>query len=225
VDVLDRLNQSLENFLREETPLPASSIDVSFETPDKDWSARLVRPTVNIFLHEIRRSTARSVTGTFTKVGNGEHRREALAPFVRLRFALSVWTTDTSDEHQLLGDLLSLVATAGSIPTVYLDAPLSSLGNRVEMALVGEEIRSTNDIWSGLGVAPRACIDLAIVMPVSPPTSRVVPAPPTEVGLRSSDVNEPTRTSTANGALTPPSIGSDYVGQGRRSRRSRVEEV
>jgi hypothetical protein len=224
VDVLDRLNFSLERFLREETPLPASSIDISFETPDKDWSARLVRPTVNVFLHEIRRSTARSVTGTFTKVGNGEHRREALAPFVRLRFAISVWTTDTSDEHQLLGDVLSLVATAGSIPAAYLEAPLNSLGNRVEMTLVGEEIRSANDIWAGLGVAPRAAIDLAVILPVAPPASRVVPAPPTEVGLRSSDLNEPSRTSTATGALAG-AAANGHAGEGRRSRRSRVEEV
>jgi Pvc16 N-terminal domain len=221
VDVLDRLNFSIENFLREETPLPASSIDISFETPDKDWSARLVRPTVNLFLHEIRRSTARSVTGTFTKVGNGEHRREALAPFVRLRFAISVWTTDASDAHQLLGQLLSLVATAGSLPTAYLEPPLNVLGNRVEMALVGEEIRSANDIWSGLGVAPRAAIDLAVVLPVAPPASRIVPAPPTEVGLRSNDLNEPSRTSTATGSLAGVGAG----GEGRRSRRSRVEEV
>jgi hypothetical protein len=224
VDVLDRLNSSLENFLREETPLPASSIDISFDTPDKDWGARLVRPTVNVFLHEIRRSTARSVTGTFTKVGNGEHRREALAPFVRLRFAISIWTNDTSDAHQLLGDVLSLVATAGSIPAMYLEAPLNMLGNRVEMALVGEEIRSANDIWSGLGVAPRAAIDLAVILPVAPPASRVVPAPPTEVGLRSSDLNEPTRTSSATGALVGAASGNGDSSS-RRSRRSRVEEV
>lgn len=210
--MLDRLNLSIETFLRSDTPLPASSVDISFDTPDKDWGARLVRPTVNVFLHEIRRSTNRSVSGTFTKVTNGEHRREALAPFVRLRYAVSVWTTDTFDALQLLGDVLSLVATAGYVPPHHLEPPLQALGNRVEMALVGEDIRSANDVWAGLGVAPRPFIDLAVVLPVAPPASRVVPAPPTSVIARVDDLNEPSRSTTV-------------VGDGRRSGRSRVEEV
>ena len=210
--MLDRLNLSLEAFLRSDTPLPPTAVDISFDAPDKDWAARLVRPTVNLFLHEIRRSTNRSVTGTYTKVVSGEHRREALSPFVRFRYAISVWTTDTMDAHQLLGDVLSLVATAGYIPSEHLHAPLQALGNRVELSLVGEDIRSSNDIWSGLGVAPRPAIDLAVVMPVAPPASRVVPAPPTSVVARVDDRNEPSRSTTV-------------VGDGRRSGRARVEEV
>lgn len=217
--MLDRLNQSLEAFLRAETPLPAASIDISFDTPDKDWSARLVRPTVNVFLHEMRRSTNRAVTGTFTRVAGSEHRREALAPFVRLRYVISVWTTETSDAHQLLGDMLSLVATAGHVPADYLEHPLQAVGNRVELSLTGEDARSISDIWGGLGVAPRAAIDLAVILPVAPPASRVVPAPPTSVGLSTTDQRQPSRRSTLDGDLTPTAVVP------RRGARSRVEEI
>ena len=61
--MLDALNTTLERFLRDEIPLRASEVDVAFETPDGEWGARQTRPTVNLFLHEVRRSTARAATG------------------------------------------------------------------------------------------------------------------------------------------------------------------
>lgn len=213
--MLDRLHLSLEAFLRAEVPLPAAAVDISFDTPEKDWGARLVRPTVNVFLHEMRRSSNRSVTGTFTRVADGEHRREALAPFVRLRYAVTVWTTDAADGHQLLGELLSLVATAGHIPADYLESPLHALGNRVEIALYAEDARSANDIWAGLGVSPRASIDMSVILPVAPPASRVVPAPPKSIGLTANDQNQPSRSST---------LSSDGQ-RSTRVARSRVEEI
>jgi len=61
--VLELIDSTLESFFRATVPLSAQDVDVSFEPPDREWSAKLTRPTVNVFLFDIRRSTARAKAG------------------------------------------------------------------------------------------------------------------------------------------------------------------
>ena len=61
--MLDLIDATLEAFFRATVPLSAQDVDVSFEPPDRDWSAKLTRPTVNLFLWDIRRSTDRARAG------------------------------------------------------------------------------------------------------------------------------------------------------------------
>ena len=58
--MLELVDESLEAFFRAVVPLSATDVDVSFDAPDRDWSAKLSRPTVNVFLWDIRRSATRS---------------------------------------------------------------------------------------------------------------------------------------------------------------------
>lgn len=46
--MLHLLDASLETFLRLTVPLPEREIDISFEAPDRDWGARVTRPTVDV---------------------------------------------------------------------------------------------------------------------------------------------------------------------------------
>jgi len=193
--VLHALNQSLEAFLRAQVPLTPAQVDVDFRTPERDWSAKLTRPTLNLFLHEVRRSSNRSVAGMVTRQVGGQHSREVLAPFVRARYCISLWTAEVADEHRVLGEVLSLVATVGSLPDTYLQEPLGGIGNPVEIGLASDEIRGSESLWSGLGVPPRLSLDVLVVLPVAPPASREVPAPPIDVQLASNDQREPSRQS------------------------------
>jgi Pvc16 N-terminal domain len=221
--LLHALNQSLEAFFRSEVPLPAAEIDLSFKTPDREWSGKLTRPTVSLFLHEVRRSQNRSVTGTVTRQNNGVYSREMLSPFIRVRYAISVWTSEPDDEHRVLGELLSVVLTAGHIPPDYLADPLGQLGNNVELSIAGEDLQTTLNVWSALGVAPRASVELVAILPVAPPASRVVPAPPTSVGLGVADRDNP-EASTSEVERTTTPEGHTVVRRGRHGARTMVQE-
>ena len=52
--MLHLLDESLEAFLRAAVPLPKREIDVSFDAPDRDWGARVSRPTINLYLWDVR---------------------------------------------------------------------------------------------------------------------------------------------------------------------------
>ena len=52
--MLNLLDESLEAFLRAEVPLPSKNVDVSFEAPDSDWGAGVTKPTLNLYLWDLR---------------------------------------------------------------------------------------------------------------------------------------------------------------------------
>jgi hypothetical protein len=212
--VLSALDGSLRDFLRAEVPLRADDVDIDFGTPNTEWSARLTRSTVSLFLFDIRRSVSRAVSGTAVRERNGGQQRVFRAPLVKVRYLVTVWTVEPADEHRVLGDLLRLLALSGEIPAEHLGVELADLGQPVELSLGGDEGVRTPDLWGALGVAPRANLELVVVLPARDPLARGVPAPPTSVEAGVSDREEPTRTSRRSGALIedPAAAGGRTLG-------------
>lgn len=193
--MLTALDESIHDFLRAEVPLRAEDVDIVFAAPDKEWSGRVTRSTVNLFLFDVRRSTNRAVSAMATREQNGIYSRSRLAPLVKVRYLVTVWTKEPADEHRVLGDVLSCIAVSSEIPVQYLRGDLAELGNPAELQLGNEESGRISDLWSPLGVHPRASLELAVVLPARRPIERVVPAPPEEVESSLSDRNEPSRSS------------------------------
>ena len=48
------LDESIRQLLVQHVPLDPSEIEISFDTPDREWSGRLTRPTINCFLYDVR---------------------------------------------------------------------------------------------------------------------------------------------------------------------------
>jgi Pvc16 N-terminal domain len=179
--MLEELDGSLRNFLRADVPLRADDVDIEFSTPDKDWSARLSRSTVNLFMFDVRRSTSRAITGRSVRADERGYRELYRTPMVKVRYLLTVWTAEAADEHRVLGDVLRLLAVSGEIPVAHLAGDLGELGHPVELGLATEDSARTSDIWSPLGVTPRANLELIATLPASRPVERVVGPPPTEI--------------------------------------------
>lgn len=120
--MLELVDESLEAFFRAVTPLSATDIDVSFDAPDREWAAKLSRPTVNLFLWDIRRSATRSRSGMqTTQTANGTVHRLA-APVIELRYVITAWTSDQGDERSLLAGLLRAILSNNGIPREFLPA-------------------------------------------------------------------------------------------------------
>ena len=52
--MIDDLDDALRDLLIREMPIKNNEIDISFGQPNKEWSSRLSRPTLNLYLHDIR---------------------------------------------------------------------------------------------------------------------------------------------------------------------------
>ncbi|MEO6122130.1 MAG: Pvc16 family protein [Ilumatobacteraceae bacterium] len=130
--MLSEFDEGLEAFLRAVTPLSAVDIDVSFETPNDEWAAKLTRPTVNVYLWDIRRSSTRAVTGVEHAQRDGVTVRRMALPRLELRYFVSVWTSEHDDERALISALtIALLGhpeiSAGFLPDSVMIAPYPQL--------------------------------------------------------------------------------------------------
>jgi hypothetical protein len=173
--VLDLIDESLEAFFRATVPLDATDVDVSFEPPEREWSAKLNRPTVNAFLWDIRRSTHRGKTGMETVQHNGETVRRLALPVVELRYVVTAWTSDHGDERALLAGLMRAILAHSSIPSTFLAESLLGLEPpSIFMARSGEEHVDVfkaleGQLKPGINMVLISQVDVGVTTPVGPP--------------------------------------------------------
>jgi hypothetical protein len=172
---LELIDESLEGFLRATVPLNARDVDVSFAPPERTWSAKLNRPTVNVFLWDLRRSVERARSGMETVERNGVLVHRPALPRVELRYVVTVWTSDHRDERALLSGLLRALLAHHEIPAPFLAAGLHDLpAPVVEMAKAGAENLDVPDrlegqLKAGLHLTVHTAVDTGVATPAGPP--------------------------------------------------------
>ena len=157
--IIPTVDSGLEDLVRESLPLPDPIGDVSFDPPSGTWSAQLSRITVNLFLYDVQRSNqpSRSVT---TRVGDGPPMRRRPQPMIQLGYLVSAWAGSPRDEHQLLGDLVSLFAAADNVPEEFFPTPPST---SVTLSL-GDERSLPRELWSAAGGSLKASTTLQVTV-------------------------------------------------------------
>jgi hypothetical protein len=206
--VLELIDESLESFFRATVPLSATDVDVAFDAPDREWSAKLTRPTVNVFLWDIRRSATRSRSGIRTTHHDGQAAHQAAMPVVELRYVVTAWTSDLGDERALLGGLIGSLLTYGSIPREFLADGLTYIDTpTLMMARAGEDHMDVfkaleGQVKPGLNMVLTSDFDTGFVLPVGPPVESIT----TTIGLLGSAAE--TRRRVAGEILDPERRGA-----------------
>ena len=173
--MFDLIDQTLEAFFRATVPLSAQDVDVSFEAPDREWSAKLNRPTVNLFLWDIRRSTDRARSGVEEVRKDGRIVRRLALPRVELRYLATAWTADHGDERALLAGLMRSILAHGDIPAQFVAEPLLELPPlALIMARSGEEHLDLfqaldGQLKPGISVLVVTAVDTDVFTPAGPP--------------------------------------------------------
>ena len=151
------VDESLERFIRDRMALSDDLGDVTFEAPTSNWSAQLSRITVNLFLYDVGLSTQPS-RAALRRVGDdGVVQQRAPQPMVRLGYLVSAWAGSPRDEHQLLGDLVSLFAASVSVPVEHMVGNLSST---IQVRMVADELNRPRDVFAGSGGQLKAAFAL-----------------------------------------------------------------
>nr|WP_042193246.1 DUF4255 domain-containing protein [Kibdelosporangium sp. MJ126-NF4]CEL20658.1 hypothetical protein [Kibdelosporangium sp. MJ126-NF4]CTQ89570.1 hypothetical protein [Kibdelosporangium sp. MJ126-NF4] len=179
--MLNLLDESLEEFLRAVVPLPKREVDISFDAPDKEWSARVSRPTINLYLWDVRRNVSEREYGLETVHDeNGRPHRRPPLPRVDCRYLVTAWTSDMRDEHSLLGATLAALLMHTEIAAQYLQAPYDAVTPVPSVTIASGGERDNSDFWSALGgqlkpgldVTVTATVDSALMVAAGPPVHR-----------------------------------------------------
>lgn len=189
--MLEAVDATVEAFLRGTVPLSASEIDVAFEPPTREWSAKLTRPTVNAHLWDVKRSRDRARTGV-EQVQRNEQRFQRLAlPRVELRYMVTVWASEHRDERTLLGGILRAALAITHVPATFVAPQLAEL-SAITLQVAGSgdlqaDAAKTLDgqVKSSLELVVVSDVDTGIGVPVAPPVTAF------EVSV--ADVDRPTR--------------------------------
>jgi hypothetical protein len=157
--LIPTIDQGIERLLRTELPLGETVGDVSFDAPSSTWSAQLSRITINLYLFALGRST-QPVRHAVDRIGaNGRPERRRPLPMVELGYLVSIYAGSTRDEHQLLGDVLTLFETNATMSPTLLPPDFEST---VQLQLALHDHARIKDVWNGVGGHLRPSFELVV---------------------------------------------------------------
>ena len=163
--LIQLIDEAIEAHLRREVPLPEASVDISFAAPDRAWGATVTRPTVNIFLWDIRRNTSRTTAGMAQQSADGQVERRPTNPVIDLRYVVTAWAAEHRDEHQLLGSVLTCILAHSSVPASDLSLLLPT-SSSLSLGLASEDARVTGEFWSSLDGQLKPGLQLVVSLPL-----------------------------------------------------------
>lgn len=204
------------------TVLPRGT-EVRFDAPDSRWAERSAGPlVVDVFLLGVRQVSA-GRQSSWSDVRDEDGRVVGRQPPVRhfrLAYLLTAWATAgagadgagagdgdgvglrqsarTIAEHEALGQILSACAQIETVPADCVKGLLAESGLPLVLVCApAESGESEQSVWSGLGVAPRACVQLDLIAPLRPPVVADLAPPTREIVLNawqesSDSAGEPT---------------------------------
>jgi len=163
------VDESLRTLVKREA-LNGSRVEIGFEAPTREWSARQNTPTVSLYLYDIREDTTRrEVNWEPVRGADGittEHRQPPRR--FRLSYLITCWTQRPEDEHRLLSALLSCFLRYPILPGDVLAGSLleATVPLMTTIALPPPADRSIADVWSALGGELKPSLDLVVTAPL-----------------------------------------------------------
>ena len=142
-------------------------VDVVFETPTSEWAGQLTRPTVNLFLCDLRKSQKPGQSGPDPGRANGRATERPPAMRVDCIFAVTTWSKAVTDEHRLLSQVLGVLFAH---PTLngHLGPRFDDGSQRFEiLASVGEQRPEQRaDFWRSVGGVYKPALDYVVTLAV-----------------------------------------------------------
>jgi hypothetical protein len=180
--VIEAVDVALRRFLIREIPIENNEVEVVFDQPKREWSARLSRPTLNIFLFDIRENV-RLRTVSWQPVGNGNGNGKSngknkdkgtvtmqRTPLrVDLHYMISAWATEALDEHRLLARTLMTLARRPHLPLDLLPRSLQNQPTPISFQVAQLDIlRNPTDLWSVLDNEIRPALSFMLTLAMNP---------------------------------------------------------
>lgn len=208
--VLRDADRSLANWLGQELP---SGVGLRFEPPAPQWVAKPPEPLfINAFLLSIRQD-ARGAQSGWSELRDGDGRvvgRQPTTRYFRLTYLITAWASGPAGdavmaEHEVLGFVLGACARHGCLPGDCLEGVLAESGAETAFECApADSPAAAGALWAGLGLAPRAHLELVLVAPAKPAVLTDLAPPAREIVLNAGQ--EPAVSRPA--AVSPSPSGS-----------------
>ena len=167
--MINDLDEAIKKLLITKGAMEPSQIDIKFEVPDREWSASISKPTVNIYLYDIRENhQLRGTEWAITKNKDGNTSRKKNPSRVDISYLITVWAKDAADEHRLLWRVMSTLFRYSEIPEDLLFGDLSEHNIPIKTSTAQPDglFNNPSDFWSALDNKIKASINYVVTLPL-----------------------------------------------------------
>ena len=194
--MISDLDETLRRLLIREIPIENDEVDIQFDQPKREWSAHISRPTLNIFLYDVRENQKLRQTQPMWETerrsdGTSIQKRKPIR--LDLHYLVTVWAMEPEDEHRLLTRTLMALFRYPNLPEELLDDSLLSQNKQIPLTVAQySELTNTTDFWTVLDneMRPAAVLELTVSLdPYTPITVPLVRAREVRVGSSSLPVS------------------------------------
>ena len=191
--MIDELDDALRELLIRELPIKNNAVDIAFDQPKRDWSARLSRPTINLYLHDIRENVKlRREQRPYEMERRSNAVVQQRQPMrVDLHYLVTTWATAPEDEHRLLARTLMTLIRYPEFPGDLLPEGLQDQPIPIPLKVAqSDTLDKPSDLWSVLDNQQRPGIVLIATLSFSAYPSEVKPLTRT-AEVRSGPIDNP----------------------------------
>jgi hypothetical protein len=170
--MIEALDEALRRLLIRELPIKNGEVDIQFHQPNRQWSAKLARPTLNLFLYDLRENTKLRHPSPPWRIqsGNGDRvvqQRQAVR--MDVHYIITAWANEPEDEHRLLSRTLMAFFRNPNLPQDKLPEVLQDQPAPIQLqAAQTDELRDTSFFWSALDNEVRPAIVCTLTFALNP---------------------------------------------------------
>jgi hypothetical protein len=166
--MLADLDETLRTLLKEELEVHGfEGVDIAFDAPSRDWSGQLSKPTVNVYLYDLREAETLR-TSEWGRVSRNGRQFDTRPPMVmEASYAVTAWTQAVEDEHRLLSQVLAIFFAYPEIPQDKLNGRLANGSQAWPIkARIGQGKGEKSDFWSAVGGQYKVSLDYVVRLSV-----------------------------------------------------------
>lgn len=177
--MLEDLDETIRQLLIAEIPIKNGEVEISFDQPKREWSVRLGRPTLNLFLYDVRENNVLRQHQWEMLSGNASDGKAHLKrmPFrVDCTYMMTSWASVPEDEHRLLTRALLALFRFPVLPEDRLVGSMRNPPFEIQARLASHD-RLTNpaEVWASLDNEMRPSISYVITVALDPWTEMTSP--------------------------------------------------
>lgn len=151
--MISELDETIRQVLIGEGGFDPTEVDVSFEIPNREWSAGIGKPTINCYLFDIHeKRTFREEGWQLEDRGSTSAARRQPPMYFEMTYLLTAWTRAVEDEHRLLWHVLHTMLRFPLLPAKHLQGALRDYPWPVYATVAQLEgvLKSPGEFWTAL---------------------------------------------------------------------------
>lgn len=170
--MLADLDETIRKLLIDELPVKNGEIEISFDQPKRDWSSRISKPTVNLFLYDVRENNVLR-RHQWERLNNGSEQEIAQLKRTPMRvdcaYILTAWAADPADEHRLLTRCMLALFRYPTLPEHRLVGTLQEPPYEIQARLAQhDKLENPTDLWNVLDNEIRPSVSYVITLALDP---------------------------------------------------------